>query len=41
VADVLYVPELKMNLLSVSAMEDRGYTISFKDGWGSCLAERI
>jgi hypothetical protein len=32
VADVLYVSELKMNLLSVSAMEDNGYAISFKDG---------
>jgi hypothetical protein len=33
VADVLYVPELKMNFLSVSTMEERGYTIFFEDGW--------
>jgi hypothetical protein len=33
VADVLYVPELKMNFLSVSAMEDNGYTIFFENGW--------
>jgi hypothetical protein len=32
VANVLYVPKLKMNLLSISAMEDSGYTIFFKDG---------
>jgi hypothetical protein len=32
VADVLYVPELKMNFLSVSTMEDSGYAISFEDG---------
>ena len=32
VASVLYVSELKINLLSVSAMEDKGYTITFEDG---------
>jgi hypothetical protein len=32
VANVLYVLELKMNLLSVLAMEDNGYAIFFKDG---------
>jgi hypothetical protein len=32
VADVLYVPELKKSFLSVSPMEDRGNTITFKDG---------
>jgi hypothetical protein len=30
--DVLYVLELKMNLLLVSAMEDSGYAISLQDG---------
>jgi hypothetical protein len=33
VADVLCVLELKMTFLSISAMEDSGYTISFDDGW--------
>jgi hypothetical protein len=32
VADVLYVLEIKMNLLLVSAMENNGYAISFQDG---------
>ena len=32
VANVLYVPELKMNLLSILTMEVDGYTISFGDG---------
>jgi hypothetical protein len=32
VEDVLYVPKLNMNFLSVSVMEDRGYAITFKDG---------
>jgi hypothetical protein len=32
VADVLYVSGLKMNLLSVSTMKDKGYTITFADG---------
>lgn len=32
VADVLYVPKLKMNLLSVSALEDKGYAVVFQDG---------
>jgi hypothetical protein len=30
--DVLYVPWLKKNLLSVSVMEDRGFAIMFKKG---------
>ena len=29
--DVLFVPELK-NLLSISALEDRGYRVAFVDG---------
>ena len=28
---VLYVPGLKKNLVSVSALEDKGYEVSFKD----------
>jgi hypothetical protein len=32
VVDVLYVPELQKSFLSVSAMEDKGYTITFEDG---------
>jgi hypothetical protein len=31
-SDVLYVPGLKKNLLSISAMEDRGYAVAFVDG---------
>lgn len=30
--NVLYVPELKKNLLSISAMEDKGFRIAFVDG---------
>jgi hypothetical protein len=30
--DVLYVPKLKKNLLSVSVLEDRGFFIMFKKG---------
>jgi hypothetical protein len=30
--DVLYVPRLKKNLLSVSTMEDRGFVITFQRG---------
>jgi hypothetical protein len=29
---VMYVPELKVNLLSVSALADIGYTLLFVDG---------
>jgi hypothetical protein len=32
VVNVLYVPELKMNFLSVSTMEDKAYAITFEDG---------
>ena len=31
-SDVFYVPGLKKNLLSISAMEDRGYAMIFVDG---------
>jgi hypothetical protein len=30
--DVLYVPGLKKNLISVSTIEDRGYEVLFRDG---------
>eukprot|EP00253_Pinus_taeda_P026491 PITA_26491 len=30
--DVLYVPDLKNNLVSISAMEDKGYKVTFSDG---------
>jgi hypothetical protein len=30
-SDVLYVPRLKKNLVSVSALEDKGYEVSFKE----------
>jgi hypothetical protein len=42
-SDVLYVRRLKKNLLSISAIEDRGYAVAFSDGqvlaWprGSCI----
>jgi hypothetical protein len=32
VAGVMYVPGLKVNLLSVSALEDMGYAVTFEDG---------
>jgi hypothetical protein len=32
VAKVLFVPELKVSLLSVSALEDMGYAVMFEDG---------
>ena len=32
VSDVLYVPGMRKNLISVSALEDRGYEILFKGG---------
>jgi hypothetical protein len=31
-SEVLYVPRLKKNLLSISTMEDRGYAVEFVDG---------
>ena len=30
--DVLYVPNLKNNLVSISAMEDKGFNVAFTDG---------
>ena len=30
--DVLYVPDLKKNLVSISAMEDKGFKVAFIDG---------
>eukprot|EP00253_Pinus_taeda_P004195 PITA_04195 len=30
--EVLYVPDLKKNLVSISAMEDKGYKVAFIDG---------
>eukprot|EP00253_Pinus_taeda_P008421 PITA_08421 len=29
--DVLYVPDLKKNMVSISAMEDKGYNVTFSD----------
>ena len=30
--DVLYVPDLKKNLVSISSMEDKGYKVAFSNG---------
>jgi hypothetical protein len=32
VKDVLYVPGITKNLIFVSALEDKGYVVSFQDG---------
>jgi hypothetical protein len=32
VRDVLYVPGLKKNLISISTIEDREYEVLFRDG---------
>jgi hypothetical protein len=32
VDEVMFVPELKVNLLSVSTLEDKGYAVMFEDG---------
>ncbi len=32
VENILYVPGLKKNLISVSALEDKGYTVGFSKG---------
>ena len=32
VSDVLYVPGMKKNLISVSALEDKGYDVLFRRG---------
>jgi hypothetical protein len=34
VDEVMYVPELRVNLLYVSALEDKGYAMMFEDGQG-------
>ena len=31
-SDVLYVPGMKRNLVSISALEDKGYKVAFSDG---------
>ena len=31
-SDVLYVPSMKRNLVSISALEDKGYKVAFSDG---------
>jgi hypothetical protein len=36
---VMYVPELKVNLLSISALEDMGYEVMFVDGQVHIRAE--
>jgi hypothetical protein len=30
--DVLYVPGLKKNLLSISALDKKGFKVAFRDG---------
>jgi len=30
--NILYIPALKKNLLSISCLEDKGYRVSFLDG---------
>ena len=37
--DVLYVPDLKKNLVSISTMEDKGFKVAFIDG-KVCLWKR-
>jgi hypothetical protein len=41
VDEVLYVPVLKKNLLSVATIEDKGYWVIFKDMkallWAKCI----
>ena len=43
--DVLYVPNLKNNLVSISAMEDKGFNVEFMDGkvhmWKKSFKEAI
>ena len=31
-SDVLYVPRMKRNLVSISALEGKGYKVAFSDG---------
>ena len=37
--NVLYVPNLKKNLVSISAMEAKGFDVAFVDGKGKYLEE--
>ena len=43
--DVLYVPNLKKNLVSILAMEDKGFNVAFTDGkvcmWKKIFKEAI
>ena len=43
--DVQYVPDLKKNLVSISAMEDKGFNVAFVDGkvriWKKSFREAI
>ena len=43
--DVLYVPDLKKNLVSILAMEDKGFNVAFVDGkvriWKKSFKEAI
>ena len=43
--DVLYVPDLKKKLVSISAMEDKGFNVAFIDGkvriWKKSFKEAI
>jgi hypothetical protein len=32
VDEVMYVPELRVNFLSMSTLEDKGYAVMFEDG---------
>jgi hypothetical protein len=40
VADVLYVPEIRRNLLSISALEYKGYVVLFQNGQVFMQSER-
>ena len=43
--DVLYVPNLKKNLVYISAMQDKGFNVAFTDGkvlmWKKTFKEAI
>lgn len=41
VSDILYVPGIRKNLISVSALEDRGYEILFRGGVWSKMHMQI
>ena len=32
ITEILYVPDIKKNLLSVSALEDKGFKVTFMEG---------